>query len=218
MMLSAFPSGKLRPTDEDDPFWDAALAAEMPITIHIDIDRSGPNPGPLVDYPKRPPGQADIAQQVARFAQRGAVNAVQLMIAGVFDRYPSLKILMAENQIGWVPTFMTVADERYDRHLYWAEQLLGFKELPNGHPSDYIKRHIVWGFQRDPRWRRTSALDGHRELGLGLRFSPPRVRVPELEVGVRSELRDGYPRGAVLDDVWQLDRVLPSSEVIAGEH
>jgi predicted TIM-barrel fold metal-dependent hydrolase len=149
-MLSAFPSGKLRPTDEDDAFWDSALAAEMPITIHIDIDRSGPNPGPLVDYVKRPPGQADIAQQVARFAQRGAVNAVQLMIAGVFDRYPTLKIFMAENQIGWVPTFMTVADERYDRHLYWAEQLLGFKELPNGHPSDYIRRHIVWGFQRDP--------------------------------------------------------------------
>ena len=150
VMLTAFPSGKGYPTDEDNAFWEAALAMEMPITVHIDLDRSGPNAGPMVQYPKRPPGQADIAQQVARFAQRGAVNAVQLMIAGVFDRYPTLRIFMAENQIGWVPTFMTVADERYDRHLYWAEQLLGFEELPNGHPSDYIRRHILWGFQRDP--------------------------------------------------------------------
>ena len=45
---------------------------------------------------------------------------------------------------------LTVADERYDRHITWAKDLLGFQELPNGHPSDYIRRHILWGFQRDP--------------------------------------------------------------------
>jgi len=45
---------------------------------------------------------------------------------------------------------MTVADERYDRHIYWAQQLLGFEPLPNGHPSDYIRRNVAWGFQRDP--------------------------------------------------------------------
>jgi predicted TIM-barrel fold metal-dependent hydrolase len=121
----------------------------MPITIHIDLDRSGPRDGPLLDY-ERQAGVADIAGQVARFAQRGAVNAVQLMLAGVFDRFPDLRILMAENQIGWLPTFMTVADERYNRHLHWAQELLGFKPLPSGLPSDYIRRHVLWGFQRDP--------------------------------------------------------------------
>jgi predicted TIM-barrel fold metal-dependent hydrolase len=149
VMLSAFPSGKGYPTAEDDAFWREALAIGMPITIHVDLDRSGTRDGPMMEYKKRV-GPADIAQQVARFAQRGAVNAVQLMLSGVFDRFPGLRILMAENQIGWVPTFMTVADERYDRHIYWAEKLLGFQELPNGHPSDYIRRHILWGFQRDP--------------------------------------------------------------------
>jgi predicted TIM-barrel fold metal-dependent hydrolase len=148
-MLSAFPSGKGYPTAADDDFWRESLAIHMPITIHIDLDRTGPRDGPLVEYERRA-GQADIAQQVARFAQRGAVNAVQMMIAGVFDRFPDLQILMAENQIGWVPTFMTVADERYNRHIAWAERLLGFKGLPNGMPSDYIRRHILWGFQRDP--------------------------------------------------------------------
>jgi predicted TIM-barrel fold metal-dependent hydrolase len=115
----------------------------------VDLDRTGPRDGPLVRYARRA-GMADLAGQVGRFAQRGAVNAVQLMIAGVFDRFPTLRILMAENQIGWVPTFMTVADERYDRHLHWAQKLLGFEGLENGHPSDYIRRHVLWGFQRDP--------------------------------------------------------------------
>ncbi|MBO0713788.1 MAG: amidohydrolase [Acidimicrobiales bacterium] len=149
VMLSAFPSGLGSPGDEDDAFWEEALALRMALTIHVDLDRSGPRAGPLVHYPKRA-GMADLAGQVARFAQRGALNAVQLMIAGVFDRFPTLRIFMAENQIGWVPTFMTVADERYDRHLHWARELLGFEGLKNGHPSDYIRRHVLWGFQRDP--------------------------------------------------------------------
>jgi len=149
VMLSAFPSGKGYPTAEDDVFWREAIAIEMPLTIHVDLDRSGPRNGPLVQYP-RSAGQADIAQQIGRFAQRGAVNAVQMMVDGLFDRLPELRILMAENQIGWVPTFMTVADERYDRHLHWAQERLGFAGLANGHPSDYIRRHVLWGFQRDP--------------------------------------------------------------------
>jgi predicted TIM-barrel fold metal-dependent hydrolase len=149
VMLSAFPSGKGYPEPEDDAFWAEALKIRMPLTVHIDFDRSGPRAGPLLVY-KKQAGVADIAGQVARFAQRGAVNAVQLMLAGVFDRFPEMRILMAENQIGWVPTFMTVADERYDRHIYWAQRLLDFEPLPNGHPSDYIRRHVLWGFQRDP--------------------------------------------------------------------
>jgi len=149
VMLTAFPSGKGHPTQADDDFWAEALSIRMPITIHVELDRSGPRSGPLLVY-ERSAGAADIAGQVGRFAQRGAVNAVQMILAGVFDRFPDLRVLMAENQIGWVPTFMTVADERYNRHLHWAEQLLGFRPLPNGHPSDYIRRHILWGFQRDP--------------------------------------------------------------------
>lgn len=149
VMLSAFPSGQGHPTPEDDAFWAEALELQMPLTVHIDFERTGPRAGPLLTYARRA-GVADIAGQVARFAQRGAVNAVQLILAGVFDRFPELRILMAENQIGWVPTFMTVADERYDRHIHWAQELLDFQPLPNGHPSDYIRRHILWGFQRDP--------------------------------------------------------------------
>ena len=150
VMLSAFPSGKGVPVPEDDAFWAESLSLKMPVTIHVDLDRSGPRgEGTLIPYPHAK-GAGDIAQQVARFAQRGAVNAVQMIMAGVFDRFPDLRVLMAENQIGWVPTFMTVADERYERHIHWAKRTLGVEELPNGHPSDYIRRHVLWGFQRDP--------------------------------------------------------------------
>src|SRR6185436_11467544 len=147
VMLTGFPSGKTYPTPEDDAFWAEALAQRMPLTIHVDMLEN--KEATLIPYPKAT-GRGDIAQQVARFAQRGAVNAVQMIMAGVFDRFPELRVLMAENQIGWVPTLMTVADERYDRHIHWAKDVLGIADLPNGHPSDYIKRNVLWGFQRDP--------------------------------------------------------------------
>lgn len=144
--LQSFPSGKGYPTADDDEFWQEVLTMKAPVTVHVDIPKGD---GPYIEYKKRS-GPADIAQQVARFAQRGAVNAVQLLMSGVFDRFPELRIFYAENQIGWVPTFMTVADERYNRHIAWAEKLLDFQPLQNGMPSDYIRRHSLWGFQRDP--------------------------------------------------------------------
>jgi hypothetical protein len=41
-------------------------------------------------------------------------------------------------------------DERYEKHLGWSKELLGFQPLPNGKPSDYVRRHVLWGFQHDP--------------------------------------------------------------------
>ena len=69
-------------------------------------------------------------------------------LSGLFDRFPNLRIFFAENQIGWVPFFLQAADVRYDRHVRWAERLLGFKPLRRL-PSEYIREHCLWGFQFD---------------------------------------------------------------------
>jgi predicted TIM-barrel fold metal-dependent hydrolase len=74
VMLSAFPSGKGWPTAEDDAFWREALSIKMPVTIHVDLDRSGPRDGPLLEYKQHPQGlvpNADIVVQCARFAMMG---------------------------------------------------------------------------------------------------------------------------------------------------
>jgi predicted TIM-barrel fold metal-dependent hydrolase len=148
--LGVFPSGKEYPSTDDDPFWAEALKIEMPLTIHVELVRSsGTRDGSLVKFPKSYGGQ-DLADRLVKFARTGGFNVVQLILSGVFDRFPDLRILFAENQLCWVPVFMTVMDERYDKHLGWAEELLGFQPLKNGHPSDYVRRHCLWGFQHDP--------------------------------------------------------------------
>jgi predicted TIM-barrel fold metal-dependent hydrolase len=153
VMLGAFPSGKGWPTAEDDAFWQESLAIGMPVTIHVDLDRTGPRDGPLLEYKKHPQGlvpNADIVVQCARFALMGGRSAMQLILSGVFDRFPTLRVFLAENQLGWIPTYLTVADERYLRHVRWAQDIYGWEALQDGVPSDYVRRNILWGFQHDP--------------------------------------------------------------------
>jgi hypothetical protein len=74
--------------------------------------------GPLFKYDKEPGEVAfggDPIRVLTRFAGSSGLNAVQLLLSGVFDRYPKLKIYWAETQIGWLPYFYEQLDDVYDR-------------------------------------------------------------------------------------------------------
>jgi predicted TIM-barrel fold metal-dependent hydrolase len=156
VLLQGLPSGKAYPSENDDRFWAAALDLQMPISVHVDLDRSGERKGPLFKYPKESEEimkklTHDLVDQVSRFGPvrgNGSTPAVQWVLSGLFDRFPKLKIFFAENQIGWIPFFLQACDVRYDRHHRWAERLLGFKPLKRP-PSEYIREHFLWGFQFD---------------------------------------------------------------------
>ncbi|MGE5216084.1 MAG: amidohydrolase family protein [Chloroflexota bacterium] len=156
VLLQGFPSGKSYPSVEDDVFWARALELNMPVSVHVDLDRTGERKGPLFKYPREPEEVMkkithDLVDQVGRFGPvrgNGSVAAVQWVLAGLFDRFPSLRIFFAENQIGWIPFFLQAADVRYDRHHRWAERLLGLKPLRRP-PSEYLREHFYWGFQFD---------------------------------------------------------------------
>ena len=156
VLLQGFPSGKAYPSDEDDRFWSRALELNMPISVHVDLDRSDSRKGPLFKYPAESEEVLkklthDLVDQVGRFGPvrgNGSVAAVQWVLSGLFDRFPKLRIFFAENQIGWIPFFLQGADVRYDRHHHWAHRLLGLKPLQRP-PSEYIREYFYWGFQFD---------------------------------------------------------------------
>ncbi len=154
ILLTRFPNGSGVPKPSDDPFWQEALNLEMAVTAHGEINRSGVSS--IIEYPNAKPGVVDrihgsaqFAEQVTKMARGAGVNAVQLVLSGVFDRFPDLEILFAETQIGWIPLFLEVAEQRFERHHIWAEDLLGWTPLKNGSVSEYIRRHCYWGFQKD---------------------------------------------------------------------
>ena len=82
----------------------------------------------------------DLAAQTARFGRLGFLNAVQMALDGVFERFPTLQLFFAETQIGWLPWAYEMADIRYERHRHWAQEVLGWQPLPQK-PTDYLKAH-----------------------------------------------------------------------------
>jgi predicted TIM-barrel fold metal-dependent hydrolase len=153
VVIGRFPNGRGYPKPEDDEFWKAALDMQMPITVHVEMDRSAERDGKLIDYPKSHPeigpGRGLLDQLTnAKFCRLGGVNAIQMVFSGIFDRFPNLKVFYAENQIGWIPFFFEMADERYERHAGWAQEMLGVAPLERA-PSEYLKEHCLWGFQHD---------------------------------------------------------------------
>lgn len=155
VVLSAFPSGRNYPSEDDDRFWAAALDMDMPLTVHIGMERIAGEP--LLRYPQEPPDQIErlgpvLVTQVSQFSPvrgSGSMTAIQMVLSGLFDRFPKLRILFAENQIGWIPFFMQSADVRYERNRHWATKVFGFRP-PSRSPSETLKAHCLWGFQFDP--------------------------------------------------------------------
>jgi predicted TIM-barrel fold metal-dependent hydrolase len=175
--LNAFPSGLSHPSPDDDRFWAAAVDMQCPIAVHVEFSHPVATPGahgvsprsyggglagPTFLYPKHPEkGFLDIVQRYAKYGFRAALHAAQMTWAGVFDRFPTFHIYFAETQVGWVPNFLEQMDQHYLRHQYWAERLLGLKELKQ-RPSDYVKEHCYWGFVYNPVGVRAM----HRDVGV----------------------------------------------------
>ena len=125
---------------------------DMPVTVHVAFDRTGVRESqPTFKYPNEDPAmmrrlRRPILEWMTNFGLRPAVSVTQLVLAGVFDRFPKLKVFFAETRLGWVPFWMEHADLWYKRHIDWTEEYLGFKPLKQL-PSEYIKEHVYWSVQ-----------------------------------------------------------------------
>ena len=153
--LSTFPSGQSFPSAEDDRFWAAALDLEMPLIVHTSFPtKVGSRETRLFKYPTEPQGEqrppTDFVQRFARQGPHhtGSVEASQLVVSGVFDRFPRLQIYWAENNVGWLPYFYEQIDHEYSINRFWAERHLGLPKLQR-RPSEYLKEHAYWGFFED---------------------------------------------------------------------
>ena len=115
---------------EYDPFWAAAQDLQMPLSLHILTGRGG------VQFdPRR------VLYRYMRLPQEIQLSFADLIVGGVPERFPRLKLVSAENDVSWIPHFLYRIDHAYDR-LRHIEGLT----LPML-PSEYMKRNVVATFQ-----------------------------------------------------------------------
>lgn len=116
-----------------DPFWQAAIDLDMPLSWHILTAKSSGRPrGP----------KANSFMTIIR-ANQDIMGT--LVFGGVFERHPDLRVVCVEADAGWVPHYMYRMDHAYNRHRYWLPPGQELSKLP----SEYFSECIYTTFQDD---------------------------------------------------------------------
>ena len=119
-----------------DPFWAAAQALELPVSVHAQTERR-------VDVgPHNVPTPVNVI-----FLPIVAARVLVTMIyGGVFDRFPKLKIVSAENDAGWAGNVIERMNfTHYKMRRRNMERGVRHKRLP----SEYFGDNIYMTFIRD---------------------------------------------------------------------
>ena len=187
--LHRFPSGKGYVTAADDEFWSAALDLGICVTSHTNggTTRLGAKNDGVFQYPralvKSGGGERDPVSLLFRFAGEQPMAPLQMAMAGVFDRFPRLKIYWAESQCGWLPYSFDQIDDNYERNRYWGERDFAFRAAAAAErvfegalPVGFYARCL--GHQMPPRDRR-------RYFALGQRLRPRHRRLAQLATVAR---------------------------------
>ena len=148
MSPGKFPNGANTLKPEDDKFWSTAMDIGMAISPHLTIgDRSPAEPqGPNQMAAFAAQVGAPPLQNTLAMGGVGPMYAIAQFIAGgVFDRFPDLRLYFAETNASWMPATFFFLDDgwEYKKHLY-PDAKLRMK------PTEYVKKHCLFSFIRDP--------------------------------------------------------------------
>jgi len=123
---------------EYEPFWAAAQALGMPLSLHTATRRQGKIRGA---------GDKTLRDASSRATKAfyPALSMCDLIFSGVFERYPRLTLAIVEFELAWAPHVLTSMDYTYrERH---GEAIYRFKD--GMRPSDFFHRNVVLSFQED---------------------------------------------------------------------
>ena len=119
-----------------EPFWQAVDEVQLPLHFHT--------------FPTTPPRARQEAPKVRRAAMFTGVSAFQMglihiiagmMGAGVFERYPRLRVSFGESGAGWLGYALHRMDFEFEDR---------FRDLMKLKPSEYWRRQCYATYQSDP--------------------------------------------------------------------
>ncbi|HEY3942121.1 MAG TPA: amidohydrolase family protein [Acidimicrobiales bacterium] len=148
--LPETPYGVGLPAFDEDGYWDPVFAAlcdhDMAMCLHI-----GGAFG-LLNRAKT----ASADHLIVLAPQLSAVTAADLMVGGVFNRFPDLKVALSEGGIGWISFFLDRMDRHIDNHRWTGLQVAKGKT-----PSELFRSNFLGCFITDP-----SALQVRQRIGI----------------------------------------------------
>jgi len=127
VVISSFPNGTLEASAEDDRFWAFAQEADVPVAVHIGSFLKGQGGGP--------PALDTLAFMGTAGASKAGAHTIpvvcDLIFSGIFERFPALKLLLVEANIGWIPTLLEQVDDMFLRYRWFTNGVEQMRTMPS---------------------------------------------------------------------------------------
>ena len=119
-----------------DPVYEAAVANDLPIVYHQSGNEGcyTTSQGPAGGIPR------SYGERHVVLTQVGAANIADLIVGGVFERFPTLKVVMVEWGFSWLPSLLVRLD------YLWAADAAA-APLVKKAPSEYVVEHVTFTTQ-----------------------------------------------------------------------
>ena len=136
-MIWQVPHPKLPFSDSHyERFWAASQELELPVHLHILTGFGGSM--------KRQTSHGVSRFRIGVNQTREIEDALfEIIFTGVLERYPKLKVVSVENEIGWIPFWLGQCDKAFKRHRH--SEMLSIDKLP----SEYFQRQVYATFFND---------------------------------------------------------------------
>jgi predicted TIM-barrel fold metal-dependent hydrolase len=122
-----------------DPFWEVCSELELPVHFHIGASVTG-----MTFYGQYPweshPDNTKLAIGGTLLFIGNARVVTNLILSGMFDRYPKLKMVSVESGVGWIPFILEALD--YEMSENAPQELSQMAKLP----SEYFKTNLYATF------------------------------------------------------------------------
>jgi predicted TIM-barrel fold metal-dependent hydrolase len=107
-----------------EPFWSLVAETGMPMSFHI-VGPRNQNVSAVFQNPT--PGVKETFIAIAPLSIVEVVST--LTFTGILDRHPTLRYVLVECGIGWIPYFIERMDQTFAKHRFWTKSVI--KEKPS---------------------------------------------------------------------------------------
>ncbi len=138
-LLATRPAGgRCYDAPEFEPLWAAAEDLGLPLALHVGANRPGPGD---------PFGQAAVRRsQMATYDHWVRLALGDLILGGVLEKHPGLRVGSIEHELGWIPHWLERLDYAYTQKV----RREGEHRFRDGAlPSDFFQRGCFASFQED---------------------------------------------------------------------
>jgi predicted TIM-barrel fold metal-dependent hydrolase len=141
--------GRSYAAPEYDRLWAALCELDLTVTMHLG--------GRIPRFGEKQYFLADMVMSKLSMAEPVAIA----IFSGIFQRFPQLRLVIAESGVGWMSWMAEYMDRTWEKQRYWTESPLTEK------PSFYMDQNVYGSFIND----RQGVLNRHQPGGRNIMWS-----------------------------------------------